>query len=84
MDKERIKGKVKDISGRVERQAGEWTGNEKMQGEGALKQGEGKIRQGIGKVKDAGRKAVEDIKDRSHDEGMEHDVEHRDRDRKIA
>ena len=28
MDKDRVKGKVKDISGRVQRQAGEWTGDE--------------------------------------------------------
>ena len=31
MDKDRVKGKVKDISGRVQRQAGEWTGDEENQ-----------------------------------------------------
>jgi len=28
MNKDQVKGKVKDVAGRVERQAGEWTGDE--------------------------------------------------------
>ena len=44
MDKERIKGKAQDIAGRVERQVGEWTGNDKAQAEGSAKQAEGKTR----------------------------------------
>ena len=43
MDKDRIKGKAKDIAGRVQRQAGEWTGDEKSQARGAAKQVEGKL-----------------------------------------
>src|SRR5439155_10377792 len=43
MDKNRVKGKVKDIAGRAQRQAGEWTGNEKGQAKGAAKQVEGKL-----------------------------------------
>ena len=31
MDKDRIKGKIKDIAGRVQRQTGEWTGSEEQQ-----------------------------------------------------
>ena len=69
MDKDSIKGKMKDIGGRVERQAGEWTGDEKLQGEGAGRQAEGKVQNAWGKVKDAGR----DLKDK-----MEH---HDDRDK---
>jgi uncharacterized protein YjbJ (UPF0337 family) len=41
MDKNRVKGKAKDIAGRAQRQAGEWTGNEKGQAKGAAKQVEG-------------------------------------------
>ena len=33
MDKDRMSGKVKDVAGRVKRQAGEWTGDEKLQGD---------------------------------------------------
>jgi len=53
MDKDRIKGKAKDIAGRVQRQAGEWTGDEKSQARGAAKQVEGKLQNTLGKVKDA-------------------------------
>jgi uncharacterized protein YjbJ (UPF0337 family) len=53
MDKDRIKGKVKDIAGRAERQAGEWTGSEEHQAKGLGKQVEGKIQNTVGKVKDA-------------------------------
>ena len=53
MDNDSLKGKGKDIAGRVERQVGEWTGNEEHQGKGAAKQAEGKIQNAFGKAKDA-------------------------------
>jgi uncharacterized protein YjbJ (UPF0337 family) len=56
MDKDELKGKAKDIAGRVERQAGEWTGNEETQAKGTIKQGEGKIQNAFGKAKDALKK----------------------------
>jgi uncharacterized protein YjbJ (UPF0337 family) len=37
-----VKGKVKDVAGRIERQAGERTGDPEKQVDGALKQVEGK------------------------------------------
>jgi len=63
MDKERIKGKAEDVAGRVERQVGEWTGNEKAQAEGLAKQAEGKARNAIGKTKDAVRDAADKLKE---------------------
>jgi uncharacterized protein YjbJ (UPF0337 family) len=56
MDKDELKGKAKDIAGRVERQAGEWTGDEETQAKGTAKQGEGKIQNAFGKAKDALKK----------------------------
>jgi len=56
MNKDRVKGKVKDVAGRMERQAGEWTGDSKKQAEGAAKQVEGKLQNAWGRVKDATRK----------------------------
>lgn len=38
MDEDRIKGKAKDIAGRVERQAGEWIGDKEAEAEGTRKQ----------------------------------------------
>ncbi|MDT8069155.1 MAG: CsbD family protein [Terriglobia bacterium] len=61
MDKDRVEGKLKDVKGRIKRQAGEWTGDEQTQAEGALDQAEGKTQNAIGKAKDAGRKAVRDL-----------------------
>ena len=57
MDKDRVKGKAKDIAGRVERQVGEWTGDEEKQIEGAKKQVRGKVQNAWGKMKDAEKKA---------------------------
>jgi uncharacterized protein YjbJ (UPF0337 family) len=56
MNKDRIEGKVKDLAGRIERQAGEWTGDPKKQAKGTVKQLEGKLQNAIGKVKDAVKK----------------------------
>jgi len=56
MDKDRVKGKAKDISGRIERQVGEWTGDEEKQVHGAGKQVEGKIQNAFGNAKDALKK----------------------------
>ena len=53
MDKDEIKGKAKDIAGRAERQAGEWTGSEEHQVKGAARQAEGKVQNIVGKAKDA-------------------------------
>jgi len=78
MDNDRLKGKAKDIAGRIERQAGEWTGDEKLQGEGAGHQVEGKVQNAWGKVKDAGR----DMKDKMDRELDRDDRDDRDKDTK--
>lgn len=56
MNKDRVEGKAKDIAGRVERQAGEWTGDEETQAKGTAKQAEGKVQNVVGKMKDALKK----------------------------
>jgi uncharacterized protein YjbJ (UPF0337 family) len=63
MNKDRVKGKLEDVKGRIKRQVGEWTGDEKTQAEGAVEQAKGKIQNAWGKVKDAGR----DVLDRGGD-----------------
>jgi uncharacterized protein YjbJ (UPF0337 family) len=55
MNKDRVEGKVKDLAGRVERQAGEWTGDPEKQVEGAAKQAAGKVQNAWGKTKDAAK-----------------------------
>lgn len=75
MDKDEIKGKAKDIAGRVERQAGEWTGSEEHQVKGAAKQAEGKVQNIAGKAKDA-LKSHGDEHDRT-DEDIDRDERRR-------
>jgi len=66
MNKDRMEGKVKDAAGRIERQAGEWTGDKKMQAEGTLKQVEGKVQNAVGKVKDAVKSAQDEDRERKN------------------
>ena len=81
MDKERIKGKAEDVAGRVERQVGEWTGNEKAQAEGLAKQAEGKARNAVGKTKDAMRDAADKLKETKIENEEERRIE---RDKDVA
>lgn len=60
MNKDQIEGKLKDVAGRIERQAGEWAGDPETQLKGAAKQVEGKVQNAVGKVKDAAQKAAHD------------------------
>jgi uncharacterized protein YjbJ (UPF0337 family) len=81
MDKERIKGKAEDIAGRVERQVGEWTGDDKAQAEGLAKQAEGKTRNVVGKMKDGVRDAVDNLKETKAENEEDRTIE---RDKDVA
>lgn len=54
---DQIKGEAKDAMGRLQRQAGEWTGNPKTQAKGAVKQAVGKTQKALGKAEEARAKA---------------------------
>jgi uncharacterized protein YjbJ (UPF0337 family) len=88
MDKERIKGKAEDVAGRVQRQVGEWTGDEKAQAEGLAKQAEGKVRNAVGKLKDSVRDAADNAdQDKIKREEIKREEEDRiivDRDKDVA
>jgi uncharacterized protein YjbJ (UPF0337 family) len=62
LDQDNIKGKMKDIGGRIKRQTGEWTGDKELQSEGAADQAEGKVQNAWGNVKDKARDIADDIK----------------------
>lgn len=59
MDKDRIKGKGKEIEGRLQQAKGDLTGNDADRAEGAAKKAEGKIQNAVGKAKDGIRKALD-------------------------
>ncbi len=53
MNKDQIKGTVKDIAGKAQEKVGELTGSETQQIKGLKNQAEGKIQKGVGNVKEA-------------------------------
>lgn len=57
MDKDRVRGKVNEVTGRSKRQAGEWTGDTRAQVEGGAQEIKGK--DAWGKTKDAARDATD-------------------------
>jgi len=85
MDRDKVKGKMEDIKGRIKRQAGEWTGDQRLQNEGTRDQIKGKAQNAWGDVKGAGdvaddvRKSADRMKDdmKRKDREMERDIEHK-------
>ncbi|MFN6977344.1 MAG: CsbD family protein [Gemmobacter sp.] len=56
MDKDRIKGTVKQAAGSVKAKVGEVTGNTSLEAEGKVQELEGKLQKTYGKAKDALKK----------------------------
>jgi uncharacterized protein YjbJ (UPF0337 family) len=48
MNRDQVKGKAKDIAGKVQQKVGEVTGSTSQQVKGVAKQVEGKVQKGIG------------------------------------
>ena len=61
MNKDQLKGAVKDVAGQAQEKVGELTGSDKQQIKGLKNQAEGKIQKGVGNVKEA----VDDANDAS-------------------
>jgi len=53
MNKDQVKGAVKDVAGKAQQKVGELTGSDKQQIKGLKNQAEGKIQKGFGDVKEA-------------------------------
>jgi uncharacterized protein YjbJ (UPF0337 family) len=66
--KDQVKGEAKDIKGRVERQAGEWTGDPKTQAKGIADQAAGKTQKAVGKLREQANKARKNLQKR--DDGV--------------
>jgi uncharacterized protein YjbJ (UPF0337 family) len=60
MNKDQIKGGMKDIAGKVQEKAGDAVNDKEQQAKGMAKQGEGKLQKGYGDVKDNVRDATKD------------------------
>ncbi len=57
MNKDQMKGAVKDAAGKVQRKAGEAMGSNKQQAKGMAKQAEGKMQKVAGDTKDSATKS---------------------------
>ena len=52
MNEDQIKGKAKDIGGKIQEKVGEAVGSRQQQSEGLANQAEGKVQEKVGDVKD--------------------------------
>ena len=57
MNRDQVKGKVKDIAGKIQQKTGEVTGSASQQVKGVAKQVEGKMQKGVGDANEALKKA---------------------------
>ena len=53
MNKDQIKGKAKDIGGKIQQEVGKAVGSSEQQAKGLNKQAEGKLQKGVGDAKEA-------------------------------
>jgi len=62
MNKDQVKGAVKDVGGKAQEEVGKLTGSEEQQVKGLKNQVEGKVQKGVGDVKEAFHDANEKSK----------------------
>ena len=72
MGMDRVKGKAKDVQGKIQRKAGELTDNRSQQLKGMVKQAEGKTQEAFGNMKDTVRETADEIRDKGRD--VERDI----------
>ena len=60
MNKDQVKGKAKDIGGKIQEEAGKLVGSSEQQAKGLNKQAEGKLQKGLGDAKEAVKNVVKD------------------------
>ena len=53
MNKDQVKGKAKEVGGKIQQEAGELVGSSEQQAKGLNKQAEGKLQKGLGDAKEA-------------------------------
>ena len=62
MDKEHVKGAEDRVVGKSKEVAGRVTGNKKLETEGKIDQAKGAIHKKVGDIKDAGKEAVDSVR----------------------
>jgi uncharacterized protein YjbJ (UPF0337 family) len=59
MNEDQVKGKAKDIAGKVQQEVGELVGSSEQQAKGLAKQSEGKLQKGVGDAKETIKDAID-------------------------
>ena len=59
MNKDQVKGKAKEVAGKVQQKTGEIIGSSEQQAKGLSKQSEGKVQKGVGDAKEAVKDAID-------------------------
>ena len=62
MNEQHVKGAVDKVFGKAKEVAGRVTGNKRLETEGKVDQAKGAVRNAAGDAKDAGKKAIDSIK----------------------
>jgi uncharacterized protein YjbJ (UPF0337 family) len=62
MDKEHVKGAADTVKGKVKEVAGRVSGDKKLEHEGTADQVKGSLRHAAGDAKDAGKEAIDSVK----------------------
>jgi len=63
MNRDQVKGGLKDTAGRIQRKFGQLFGSSRQEASGVETQVEGKTQKGVGDARDALGKAKENVKD---------------------
>lgn len=56
MNRDQVKGRMKEAAGAIEQKAGKATGNRSAQAKGMLKRGEGKVQKNVGDARNDAEK----------------------------
>lgn len=59
MNKGQVKGKAKEIGGKIQEEAGELVGSSEQRAKGLAKQSEGKVQKAVGDLKEAAKDAID-------------------------
>ena len=60
MNKDQVKGKAKDIGGKIQEEVGKVVGSSKQQAKGLANQAEGKVQEKSGDVQEAAKDIIRD------------------------
>ena len=59
--RDQIKGKLRNVKGRVKQASGSLTGNRRLEAEGMVERGKGAVQEGFGEAKRAVGQATEEV-----------------------